>query len=113
HMGNLAAKRDWGYSKEYVEAMWMMLQQAKPDDFVVATGETHSVEELCEVAFAHAGLNWRDHVIVDEGFVRPLETGPLCGDSAKAERILGWRPRVRFKELVGIMVDADSEKYAG
>jgi GDPmannose 4,6-dehydratase len=110
-MGNLEAKRDWGYSKEYVQAMWTMLQQDKPDDFVVATGETHSVEELCRVAFEHAGLDWRDHVVVNDDFVRPLETGPLCGNPAKAERILGWTPRVRFKELVGIMVDADLAKY--
>jgi GDPmannose 4,6-dehydratase len=110
-MGNLAAQRDWGYSKEYIEAMWMMLQQDKPDDFVIGTGETHSIEELCVAAFEHAGLDWHDHVTVNQAFVRPLETGPLCGDAAKAKRILGWQPNVRFKELVGIMVDADVAKY--
>jgi GDPmannose 4,6-dehydratase len=110
-MGNLDAKRDWGYAKEYVQFMWMMLQQDTPDDFVVATGETHSIQELCEAAFTHAGLNWRDHVMVNTEFVRPLETGPLCGNPAKAERVLGWRPQTKFKELVGIMVDADLEKF--
>ncbi len=110
-MGNLDAKRDWGYSKEYVQAMWVMLQQDAPDDFVIATGETHSVQELCEAAFEHAGLDWREHVVVDQDFVRPLETGPLCGNPAKAERVLGWKPQTRFKELVGIMVDADLAKF--
>jgi GDPmannose 4,6-dehydratase len=112
HMGNLEAKRDWGYAKEYVQFMWMMLQQDKPDDYVVATGETHNIQELCETAFAHAGLDWRDHVVVDESFVRPLETGPLCGNPAKAEGALGWRPQTKFKELVGIMVDADLAKFS-
>ncbi len=111
-MGNLGAKRDWGYAKEYVQFMWLMLQQDKPDDFVVATGETHSIEELCQTAFAHAGLDWREHVVVNEAFVRPLETGPLCGNPAKAERVLGWRPKVRFEELIGIMVNADLEKFS-
>jgi GDPmannose 4,6-dehydratase len=111
-MGNLSAKRDWGYSKEYIEAMWLMLQQPEPDDFVIGTGETHSVEELCQVAFEHAGMDWREHVVVEQAFVRPLETGPLCGDGAKAKRILNWQPTVKFKELIGIMVDADKEKYA-
>ncbi|MDE3078145.1 MAG: GDP-mannose 4,6-dehydratase [Chloroflexota bacterium] len=110
-MGNLAAKRDWGYSVEYVEAMWLMLQQPKPDDYVVATGETHSIEELCQVAFAHANMDWREHVVVDQEFVRPLETGPLCGDPSRAEALLGWKPKVRFKELIGIMVDADLAKF--
>jgi len=111
HMGNLEARRDWGYSKEFVQAMWLMLQQPSPSDFVVATGETHSIAELCELAFAHAGLNWKDHVVVDPAFVRPLETGPLCGNPARAEQILGWRPKVKFKELIGLMVDADLEKF--
>jgi GDPmannose 4,6-dehydratase len=111
-MGNLDSRRDWGYSKEYVQVMWTILQQPKPDDFVVATGEMHSVQELCETAFAHAGLDWRDHVVVDPEFVRPLETTLLCGNSAKAERMLGWKPSVRFKELIGIMVDADMEKLS-
>ena len=110
-MGNLASQRDWGYSKEYVQAMWSILQQDKPDDFVIATGEMHSVEELCEAAFSHAGLDWRDHVVIADQFVRPLETTGLCGNRAKAEQTFGWQPKVRFKELVGIMVDADREKF--
>lgn len=112
HMGNLEAKRDWGYAAEYVKAMWTMLQQDKADEFVIATGETHSVQELCEAAFAHVGLNWEDHVVVDEDFVRPLETGPLCGNPAKATKTLGWTPGVTFKELIGIMVDADLAKFS-
>ncbi|HLG69667.1 MAG TPA: GDP-mannose 4,6-dehydratase [Chloroflexota bacterium] len=111
-MGNMDAKRDWGYSKEYVQAMWMMLQQDKADDFVIATGETHSVEELCEAAFQKAGLDWHDHVVVNKDLVRPLETGPLCGNPAKAERVLGWKPQVRFKELIGLMVEADLEIFS-
>jgi len=111
-MGNLDAKRDWGYAYEYVRAMHKMLQQDKPDEYVIATGETHSVEELVKAAFDHVGLNWEDHVIVDEEFVRPLETGPLCGDPAKATNVLGWKPSVTFKELVGIMVDADLAKFS-
>jgi len=110
-MGNLASQRDWGYSKEYVQAMWSILQQDKPDDFVIATGEMHSVEELCEAAFSHAGLDWREHVVVADQFVRPLETTGLCGNRAKAERTFGWQPKVRFQELVGIMVDADRQKF--
>lgn len=111
-LGNLDSQRDWGYSKEYVQVMWTILQQQQPDDFVVATGEMHSVQELCEAAFGHAGLDWHDHVVVNEEFVRPLETTLLCGNAAKAERALGWRPQVRFKELIGIMVDADMAKYS-
>jgi GDPmannose 4,6-dehydratase len=110
-MGNLTAQRDWGYSVEYVEAMWLMLQHDRPDDFVVSTGETHSVQELCEVAFGHANLDWREHVTVSAEFVRPLETGPLCGNPAKTEQILGWKPKVRFRELIGAMVDADLKKF--
>lgn len=112
HMGNLDAKRDWGYSPEYVKAMWMMMQQDKPDEYVIATGETHSIKELCEVAFAHVGLNWEDHVVVDDEFVRPLETGPLCGNPAKAKQALNWEPKTTFKELIGIMVDADLAKFS-
>src|SRR5579883_3443096 len=99
-MGNMDAKRDWGYSREYVQAMWMMLQQDKPDDFVIATGETHSVQELCEAAFEKAGLDWHDHVVVNKDLVRPLETGPLCGNPAKATGVLGWRPEVHFADLI-------------
>ena len=106
-LGNLDAKRDWGFAGDYVEAMWMMLQQSKPDDFVIATGETHSVRELCEIAFARAGLDWRDHVVVDAAHVRPAEVDLLIGDAAKARRTLGWAPKVSFKELVEMMVDAD------
>ena len=106
-LGNLDAKRDWGFAGDYVEAMWMMLQQSKPDDFVIATGETHSVRELCEIAFARAGLDWRDHVVVDAAHVRPAEVDLLIGDAAKARRTLGWTPKVSFKELVEMMVDAD------
>jgi GDPmannose 4,6-dehydratase len=111
-MGNMDAKRDWGYSKEYVEAMWMMLQQDKPDDFVIATGETHSVQELCEAAFRKAGLDWHDHVVVNQDLVRPLETGPLCGNPAKAQRVLGWQPQVKYEELIGLMVEADLQKFS-
>ena|SRR5579884_493472 len=111
-MGNLDAKRDWGYSKEYIEAMWMMLQRDEPDEFVIATGETHTIQELCEVAFAHVGLDWQKYVEVDPAFIRPLETGPLCGNPAKAEKILGWKPKVTFKELIGIMVDSDLAKFS-
>lgn len=106
-MGNLDAKRDWGYSPDYVMAMHLMLQQDRSDDFVIATGETHTIAELCQVAFAHAGLNWQDHVVVNPAFVRPLETGPLCGDATKAREVLGWYPSVKFENLVGIMVDHD------
>jgi GDPmannose 4,6-dehydratase len=106
-LGNLDAKRDWGFAGDYVEAMWMMLQQSKPDDLVIATGEAHSVRELCEIAFARAGLDWRDHVVVDAAHVRPAEVDLLIGDATKARRTLGWAPKVSFKELVEMMVDAD------
>lgn len=105
-LGNLDAKRDWGYAGDYVEAMWLILQESKPDDFVVATGETHTIRELCETAFDYVGLSWKDFVVVDERFVRPTETGPLVGDFSKAKKVLGWKPKVSFKQLVGIMVDA-------
>lgn len=110
-MGNLDAQRDWGYSPDYVNAMWKMLQQDKPDDFVIATGETHTIKELCEVAFKHVGLDYRDHVIINQKFVRPLETGPLMGDATKAKNLLQWEPSVKFAELIGIMVDADLAKF--
>ena len=99
-LGNLDARRDWGYAKEYVEAMWLMLQQPAPDDFVVATGEKHSVRELCEVAFGMVDRDWQAHVRIDENYFRPTEVDVLCGDPSKAERILGWRARTRFTELV-------------
>ncbi|MGB9113086.1 MAG: GDP-mannose 4,6-dehydratase [Acidimicrobiales bacterium] len=107
HLGNLDAVRDWGFAGDYVRAMWQMLQQDSPDDFVVATGETHSVRELCDLAFAHVGLNWEDHVVVDEKFFRPAEVDALVGDSSKARNILGWKPEVDFAGLVAMMVDAD------
>jgi GDPmannose 4,6-dehydratase len=106
-LGNLDAKRDWGYAGDYVEAMWQMLQQPKPDDYVIATGETHSVRELCEIAFARVGLDWQKHVVVDPAHVRPAEVDSLIGDASKARRMLGWNPKVSFRELVEMMVDAD------
>jgi len=105
-LGNLEAKRDWGFAGDYVKAMWLMLQQETPDDFVVATGKTHTIRELCEVAFDYVGLKWQDHVIVDDRFVRPTETGPLVGDASKARKILGWKPAVSFEKLVQMLVDA-------
>lgn len=107
YLGNLDARRDWGYAPEYVEAMWRMLQHDEPDDFVIATGETHSVREFCEEAFGYVGLDWRDYVAHDPRYERPAEVPLLVGDASKARRILGWEPKVRFKELVRIMVDAD------
>ncbi|MCK6628505.1 MAG: GDP-mannose 4,6-dehydratase [Anaerolineae bacterium] len=106
-LGNLDARRDWGYAGDYVQAMWMMLQHPEPDDYVVATGETHSVRELCQVAFDCVGLNWEDYVIVDEKFYRPAEVDLLIGDPSKAHAKLGWEPTVTFKELVELMVEAD------
>ncbi len=106
-MGNLDAKRDWGFAGDYVQAMWLMLQQDEPDDFVVATGETHSVRELVEIAFSHVGLDYRKHVLLDERFMRPAEVDLLIGDPVKAKRILGWEPIVSFEQLVHMMVDAD------
>jgi len=106
-LGNLDAKRDWGYAGDYVRAMWLMLQQDEPGDFVVATGEAHSVREFCEAAFGHVGLNWQDHVVIDPRFFRPAEVDLLMGDSTKARETLGWKPEVTFPELAALMVDAD------
>jgi GDPmannose 4,6-dehydratase len=106
-LGNLESQRDWGFAGDYVEAMWLMLQQDEPGDFVVSTDETHSVRELCEVAFGHAGLDWERHVVIDEKFFRPAEVDLLVGDSKKARTTLGWKPKVAFPELVRMMVDAD------
>ena len=106
-LGNLEAKRDWGYARDYVQAMWLMLQHDGAEDFVVATGETHSIRELCEIAFGAVGLDWHDHVKVDEHFYRPAEVDALVGDASKAERILGWRRKVDFKEMVEEMVESD------
>ena len=113
YMGNLDARRDWGYAKEYVEMMWMMLQQDQPDDYVVGTNETHSVKEFCQVAFDRAGLDWEKYVKYDARYERPAEVDLLIGDPAKAKKQLGWEPKVRFKELVQIMVDADVEMLEG
>jgi GDPmannose 4,6-dehydratase len=107
YLGNLGAKRDWGYAPEYVEAMWLMLQQDQPDDYVIATNETHSVREFLEVAFSHAGLDWQDYVELDPRYHRPAEVDLLIGDYAKARARLGWEPRTRFAELARLMVDAD------
>jgi GDPmannose 4,6-dehydratase len=106
-LGNLEARRDWGYAGDYVRGMWLMLQQDQPDDYVLATGETHSVRELCEVAFGHVGLDWRDYVVVDPKHYRPAEVDLLIGDASKARRVLGWEPSVNFEQLVHMMVDAD------
>jgi len=107
YLGNLEAKRDWGYAKEYVEAMWLMLQQDEPKDYVIATGEAHSVQEFLEEAFSHAGLDWQDHVQIDPKYYRPAEVEFLLGDPSRAKRELGWAPKTGFKDLVRIMVDAD------
>lgn len=107
YLGNLDAKRDWGFAGDYVEAMWLMLQAAQPNDYVIATGETHSVREFLEEAFVQAGLNWQDHVEIDPRYFRPTEVDLLIGDSSKACAALGWRPKVTFKALVKMMVDAD------
>ncbi len=108
-LGNLDAKRDWGYAKDYVEAMWRILQRERPDDYVIATGETHSVREFCHEAFGCIGLDWQEFVKVDPKYFRPAEVDMLLGDAAKARRELGWTPRVTFKELVRLMVEADLE----
>ena len=109
YLGNLDAQRDWGYAKEYVEMMWLMLQQDKPDDYVVGTNETHSVKEFCQVAFGHLGLDWQKYVKYDQRYERPAEVELLIGDPAKAKKQLGWEPKVRFKELVKLMIDHDLE----
>jgi GDPmannose 4,6-dehydratase len=106
-LGNLKAKRDWGYAPEFCEAMWLMLQQEKPDDYVVATGETHTIEEFLGEAFGYLELDWHRHVEIDPRYFRPAEVDALCGDASKAARLLGWKSKVTFKELVRIMVDAD------
>jgi GDPmannose 4,6-dehydratase len=108
-LGNLDAQRDWGFAGDYVRAMWLMLQRDQPDDFVVATGETHSVRELCEIAFAHVGLDWNEHVVVDDKFLRPAEVDLLVGDATKAKTELKWEKSVTFADLVAMMVDADVE----
>src|SRR5665647_1629254 len=107
YMGNLEARRDWGYAPDYVEAMWLMLQKDTPEDLVIATGEAHSVREFLEEAFSHADLDWREYVEIDPKYFRPTEVDYLLGDAGKARRVLGWEPRVSFRELVRLMVDAD------
>jgi GDPmannose 4,6-dehydratase len=107
YLGNLDAKRDWGYAKEYAEAMWLMLQQEQPDDYVIATNETHSVREFVEEAFGHVNLNWQDYVEFDPRYMRPTEVDLLIGDYSKAKQKLGWEPETKFKELVYLMVDSD------
>lgn len=109
-LGNLDAQRDWGFAGDYVRAMWLMLQQDKADDFVISTGETHTIEELVEIAFSHVGLNWRDYVVIDQKFVRPAEVDLLLGDCTKAKEKLGWELEVGFEQLVKMMVDSDLEK---
>ena len=106
-LGNLDAKRDWGFAGDYVEAMWMMLQQEQPDDYVICSGMTHSVREFCDLAFSHLGLNYEDHVVVDEQFFRPAEVDLLVGDYGKAKRVLAWEPSTSFRDLVAMMVEAD------
>jgi len=108
-LGNLDAKRDWGYAKEYVEAMWLMLQQDQPDDYVIATNETHSIREFLDVAFEHAGLDWKKHVEIDPRYFRPAEVELLIGDYSKAKKQLGWEPKTKFADLARLMVDADIE----
>ncbi len=109
YLGNLDAKRDWGYAKEYVEAMWLMLQQEKPDDYVIATNETHSIREFLDIAFGHAGIDWKKHVEIDAKYYRPAEVELLIGDYSKARKQLGWEPKTKFEELVRLMVEADIE----
>jgi GDPmannose 4,6-dehydratase len=111
-LGNLEAVRDWGYAKEYVEAMWLMLQQEEPEDYVIATNTVHTVKDLCEVAFARAGLDWREHIETDERFMRPTEITASRGDYSRARSELGWEPRVTFKELIELMVDEDVRRMS-
>jgi GDPmannose 4,6-dehydratase len=111
-LGNLDAQRDWGFAGDYVDAMWRMLQQDEPGDFVISTDETHSVREFCEIAFARVGLNWEDHVVIDERFFRPAEVDLLVGDATHARTVLGWEPKTPFRDLVNMMVDADLENVA-
>lgn len=109
-MGNLDAKRDWGFAGDYVKAMWLMLQQETPDDYVISTGETHTVQELVEIAFGHVGLSWRDYVVIDPKFVRPAEVDLLLGDHTKAKEKLGWKLEVGFEQLVTMMVESDLKR---
>jgi GDPmannose 4,6-dehydratase len=112
-LGNMDAKRDWGFAGDYVEAMWLMLQQDRPDDYVIATGETHTVKELVEAAFEFVGLNWQDYVVIDPKFIRPAEVVSLTGNPEKAKKQLGWIPKVGFKQLIEMMVEADLVRNKG
>ena len=109
-MGNLSAQRDWGFAGDYVKAMWLMLQQDRPEDYVIATGETHTVERLVQVAFDCVGLDWKRHVVIDQKFIRPAEVDLLVGDFSKAKMQLGWQPEVSFEEMIRMMVQADIER---
>jgi GDPmannose 4,6-dehydratase len=109
-LGNLDARRDWGFAGDYVKAMWLMLQEDAPDDYVISTGTSHSVKEFVQIAFNHAKLDWKKYVVIDQAFIRPAEVHHLRGDSSKARKKLGWKPEVSFKELIGMMVDADLER---
>ncbi len=111
-LGNLDAKRDWGFAGDYVRAMWLMLQQPKPEDYVISTGETHSVQELVEIAFGHVDLDWQKYVVLDKAFIRPAEVDLLLGDSSKAQKELGWKPSVSFSEMIKMMVDADIQRLS-
>jgi GDPmannose 4,6-dehydratase len=111
-MGNLESQRDWGFAGDYVEAMWLMLQQPEPDDAVIGTGRTWTIQQLCEKAFAYVGADWQAHVVVDSRFTRPTETGPMVADASKAQRTLGWRPRTSFDQLIAMMVDAHLTRLA-
>ena len=110
YLGNIEAKRDWGFAGDYIKAMWLMLQQDEADDYVISTDETHSVREFCELAFEHVGLNWKDYVQTDPSLVRPAEVDLLIGDSSKARKVLGWTPSLSFKDLVNLMVDEDLKR---
>ncbi|PIY85002.1 MAG: GDP-mannose 4,6-dehydratase, partial [Candidatus Omnitrophica bacterium CG_4_10_14_0_8_um_filter_43_18] len=112
-LGNLSAKRDWGFAGDYVEAMWLMLQQKEPGDYVIATGETYTVKEFVELAFKRVGLDWKKYVVVDKNFYRPAEVNILKGDCSKAKKKLGWKPKVKFQELVNMMVDCDIKRLKG
>ena len=111
HLGFLDAQRDWGYAKEYVEAMWLMLQNKKPKDYVIGTNETHTIRELCEIAFSHVGLDWKDYVVSDTKLIRPTEIKELKGDYSLANKELGWKPRTSFKKLIELMVDEDLKRF--
>ena len=112
-LGNLDAERDWGFAGDYVRAMWLMMQQDTPDDYVVSTGRRHTVRDFCQVAFEHVGLNWEDYVEIDPAFLRPADVNTLCGDFSKAHEKLGWQPEVTFEQLVQMMVDTDLDRVSG